>query len=335
MPYGVRITVASLTMVACFSTVAFGRETWVQLIGVGCSALQGGIGEASFLALASFYDTPMALSAWSSGTGFAGIFGYAWVFFLKDALGFSNRATLMMACSLAVAWMMTYFVLLGEPHDPSVHTSDEYINSSSLGESVDRSSTVDGVHHGVIDSSSCVGCNSNGTQAQSSLGGFGRAYTAMSFRQLSPVFRQANGVENGRGAENGGGRSKRLRGTSGKGIGEGVGEQNGEGQSSAFQETLPSFGHNGGRGGWQGVSTFDWDENDINSNEITNASVRPAPTLSSLILYDVEAKQAAKKMTARERLRFTASLWRFMIPLTLVFFAEVMECRMWAVLSLD
>ena len=39
-----------------------------------------GVGEASFLALSSFYKpSRKVLTAWSSGTGFAGIFGYAWV----------------------------------------------------------------------------------------------------------------------------------------------------------------------------------------------------------------------------------------------------------------
>ena len=41
--------------------------------------LQGGLGEASCLALTSYYSGRQVITAWSSGTGFAGVFGYTWV----------------------------------------------------------------------------------------------------------------------------------------------------------------------------------------------------------------------------------------------------------------
>ena len=44
-----------------------------------CILLQGGLGEASCLALTSYYSGRPAITLWSSGTGFAGVFGYAWV----------------------------------------------------------------------------------------------------------------------------------------------------------------------------------------------------------------------------------------------------------------
>lgn len=44
----------------------------LQLLGVAASSLQGGLGEASCLALASFYDSRTVITYWSSGTGFAG-----------------------------------------------------------------------------------------------------------------------------------------------------------------------------------------------------------------------------------------------------------------------
>lgn len=42
-------------------------------------APQGGLGEASCLALTSYYSGRPSITMWSSGTGFAGVFGYAWV----------------------------------------------------------------------------------------------------------------------------------------------------------------------------------------------------------------------------------------------------------------
>jgi CLN3 protein len=37
--------------------------------------MQSALGEASFLSLAARYDSGWALTMWSSGTGFAGVFG--------------------------------------------------------------------------------------------------------------------------------------------------------------------------------------------------------------------------------------------------------------------
>ena len=44
----------------------------VQLFGVVLGSLQGGLGEASCLAMAAFYDSRRVITFWSSGTGFAG-----------------------------------------------------------------------------------------------------------------------------------------------------------------------------------------------------------------------------------------------------------------------
>jgi hypothetical protein len=49
----------------------------LQLLGVGLVAIQGGLGEASALGLCSLYPNQLSLTAWSSGTGFAGERGMA------------------------------------------------------------------------------------------------------------------------------------------------------------------------------------------------------------------------------------------------------------------
>lgn len=43
-----------------------------QLLGVALVAVQGGLGEASALGLCSLHPSQLSLTAWSSGTGFAG-----------------------------------------------------------------------------------------------------------------------------------------------------------------------------------------------------------------------------------------------------------------------
>lgn len=91
-PYPVRVTVCTLFAIASFYTVAMGGSVGVRLLGVVFASISSGArpplrvavaravasplrgvgwGEATFLALAAFYDKS-AITAWSSGTGFAG-----------------------------------------------------------------------------------------------------------------------------------------------------------------------------------------------------------------------------------------------------------------------
>jgi battenin len=81
----------------------------LQLLGVSVVAFQGGLGEATVLALCARHPpTDAALTAWSSGTGFAGVFGYLWVAALRAWLGLSFRATLLLANVTAAMWLAAY-----------------------------------------------------------------------------------------------------------------------------------------------------------------------------------------------------------------------------------
>ena len=70
--YDFRMTIVAIMMSGSYLTVAYGSHVSWQLLGVTFAAFQGGLGEASCLALCSFYDSRRALTLWSSGTGFAG-----------------------------------------------------------------------------------------------------------------------------------------------------------------------------------------------------------------------------------------------------------------------
>lgn len=63
----------AILMGCAYTTVAFSSRRSLQLLGVVFSALQGGLGEASCLAMCTFFDSRAAITFWSSGTGFAGI----------------------------------------------------------------------------------------------------------------------------------------------------------------------------------------------------------------------------------------------------------------------
>lgn len=89
--YGTRLAAASCAMLLSFLLVGpVGRGVLpLQLAGVLACSVQSALGEASLLALASRHAGrgASAVAAWSSGTGFAGILGYAWVWLLTSPQG--------------------------------------------------------------------------------------------------------------------------------------------------------------------------------------------------------------------------------------------------------
>lgn len=60
-------------MALSYTTVALSNSLALQLLGVAVGSLQGGMGEATCLGLAAFFDTRRAITFWSSGTGAAGV----------------------------------------------------------------------------------------------------------------------------------------------------------------------------------------------------------------------------------------------------------------------
>ena len=115
--YFPRLFVATVCMALSFALVGplgFGR-LGLQLGGVLLCSVQSSLGEASLLALASRYPARgrAAVSAWSSGTGFAGIFGYAWVFLCTKALRFSPAGTQTAAlAALPTSFALAFSALL-------------------------------------------------------------------------------------------------------------------------------------------------------------------------------------------------------------------------------
>ncbi|CAK9026383.1 Protein btn-1, partial [Durusdinium trenchii] len=111
--YEVRIAVAGALTMAALGTVALGSSISVRLVGVACGSVAGGIGECSFLAItALFEDGRLCLTAWSSGTGFAGVFGYTFVLLLTGALGLDFDAALIVALLLPAAYIFVFFGFL-------------------------------------------------------------------------------------------------------------------------------------------------------------------------------------------------------------------------------
>jgi hypothetical protein len=89
--YEKRLLVAACSMVGGFLLAGLGARRPLQLLGVALTSSQSALGEATLLALAARHDEG-CVSAWSSGTGFAGIVGYGWVWLFTRALRFSMAA---------------------------------------------------------------------------------------------------------------------------------------------------------------------------------------------------------------------------------------------------
>jgi battenin len=140
--YRSRMLAMIILMCASYFSVAMGQisnSLTLQLFGIAFGAAQSGLGEASVLALSGFYNpSEKALSAWSSGTGFAGIFGYGWVVFFTLALKYSFSVTLFVALMvLPLALALVFFQLLGSPNPEEkrmVHTGNDAVDKNGSGE---------------------------------------------------------------------------------------------------------------------------------------------------------------------------------------------------------
>ena len=116
VPYAARALAAAGLMVAAFLMVALASTPSAQLGGIALASAQAGLGEASTLALGGAYDSHRTLlTAWSSGTGFSGIFGYSWVILFHTLGGKSLRVTLLSALSFPAVWIISQFLILTPP----------------------------------------------------------------------------------------------------------------------------------------------------------------------------------------------------------------------------
>mmetsp|Transcript_12908 Transcript_12908/g.19336 ORF Transcript_12908/g.19336 Transcript_12908/m.19336 type:complete len:353 (-) Transcript_12908:447-1505(-) len=114
--YESRLIVATVLMAFAFALagpIGTGRLA-IQLLGVACCSAQSALGEASLLALASRYPErgARAVAAWSSGTGFAGVFGYGWVLLLS-VLGMGEMDIQTSALlTLPICFALAFYALI-------------------------------------------------------------------------------------------------------------------------------------------------------------------------------------------------------------------------------
>ncbi|CAJ0946579.1 unnamed protein product, partial [Mesorhabditis belari] len=120
VPFGLRHFLVVIFQSFSFLLVALGGNVFTALFGVVLASFASGLGEISYLALASNFKNSV-ISAWSSGTGGAGIFGALTYAILTDPfmLSLSPKSALLSMLVVPVIFAYSYWYILRIPQ--SVH----------------------------------------------------------------------------------------------------------------------------------------------------------------------------------------------------------------------
>ncbi|KAF9111595.1 battenin CLN3 protein [Mortierella sp. AM989] len=133
VPYPIRVVFCASLSFCAVVLIAMADTITVRLLGIMMASLSSGLGELTFLMLSSFYRLQM-VSAWSSGTGGAGLLGALLFLALTSWIGLSIPRTLGVVALFPILMLVAYFIILtSPPPESSRHSSAGYrpISSSS------------------------------------------------------------------------------------------------------------------------------------------------------------------------------------------------------------
>ncbi|ODV84434.1 hypothetical protein CANARDRAFT_29282 [[Candida] arabinofermentans NRRL YB-2248] len=133
IPYHIRIFL--LLGLSFFGMLIVSSSTQIPpiLFGIVLASMSSGLGETTFLQLTHFYSET-ALSAWSSGTGGAGLAGSFIFLVMTTWLNISPRTTLLFFAVVPFTFLIAYFKILpvsGKPPKRRLSTSISRSNSSA------------------------------------------------------------------------------------------------------------------------------------------------------------------------------------------------------------
>ncbi|KAE9548142.1 hypothetical protein FO519_008649 [Halicephalobus sp. NKZ332] len=116
VPYGVRHCFVVFLQSCSYVIVALSGSITVGIIGVVFASLGAGLGEITYLSLASHFHGDI-ITAWSSGTGGAGLFGALTYAILTDKrlIGLSPRVTLFIMLIIPLFFAFAFWKLLQSP----------------------------------------------------------------------------------------------------------------------------------------------------------------------------------------------------------------------------
>ncbi|KAG0301453.1 battenin CLN3 protein [Dissophora globulifera] len=154
VPYPVRIIFCASLSFSAIVLIAMADTISIRLIGVMMASLSSGLGELTFLMLSSFYRLQM-VSAWSSGTGGAGLLGALLFLALTSWIGLSVSRTLGIVSLFPSLMLFAYFILLRKPSQNARYHAEGYRPVSSHNhndseieeEELLASPTRDSTHH--------------------------------------------------------------------------------------------------------------------------------------------------------------------------------------------
>lgn len=145
--YQSRVSMAAFCMALAFFVTGYSVRalqqphhsillSFLPFLGVSLVSLQCGLGEASLLAAAGKCDLSNnqesskghCLTAWSSGTGLAGVTGYLWTVAGTQWLDWGVATTIQAALVLALFYVLIYRTVLGDMDEPTTQT--QYVESS-------------------------------------------------------------------------------------------------------------------------------------------------------------------------------------------------------------
>eukprot|EP01135_Chromosphaera_perkinsii_P006273 Nk52_evm2s485 gene=Nk52_evmTU2s485 len=144
IPYWIRLSLIVGFSMAAFYIVAFlgPINVWVGLMGVVCASIGGGIGGPTFLPLTSYYHKNV-VSAWSSGTGMAGVAGAGAYLLVHTVAGLEAKWTMVAFSGFPLLLLAVYNFVLQQPaividaHDLG-HEVDEEAFKRRLEDAADK-----------------------------------------------------------------------------------------------------------------------------------------------------------------------------------------------------
>ncbi|XP_077499897.1 CLN3 lysosomal/endosomal transmembrane protein, battenin isoform X2 [Amblyomma americanum] len=122
----IQVTAVVLLSCSSFLMTSFTIAKWMSFLGVVCAAIGSGLGEITFLAYSSYFESDV-ISTWSSGTGGAGVLGALSYAAMASVL--TPETTLLVMLCVPVMMAVSFWGILVHPRlrsrEPSVVVPDE------------------------------------------------------------------------------------------------------------------------------------------------------------------------------------------------------------------
>ncbi|XP_065178700.1 battenin-like isoform X2 [Sycon ciliatum] len=179
VPYGIRIFVNGVLMLGGLIGIAFAPSFTVAIVAIVVSGSTAGFGENVVLGYLRLYN-PDLITAWSSGTGMAGVLGATLYIGLScavqtppgtsrnDKLLHMNHYVFLLATPIVLIYWLAYFVILKKPDEQQPALTREEQESSKyrtsettplIQESVSESRSIEAAESGCSRLGRCL-CSS-------------------------------------------------------------------------------------------------------------------------------------------------------------------------------